>query len=107
MDVHRPNKKTIRFLKWMYIVQTKETVRFLKWMYIVQTKQAIRFLKWIYIVIPHKRQNSLIGVANKRMISKRKCVVRRCLNDMDEENFTNKNSLSPKMEEENSSRKIL
>ena len=41
------------------------------------------------------------------MTCKRKYVVCRCLNDMDEENFTNKNSLSPKMEEENSSRKIL
>ena len=43
----RPNRKTIRFLRWMYIVQTKERIRFLKWMYVVQTKKTIRFLKWM------------------------------------------------------------
>ena len=35
-----PKKKTIRFLKWMYIVlNKKETIRFLKWMYIVLNKK--------------------------------------------------------------------
>ena len=76
-------------------------------MYIIQTKKTVKFLKWMYIVIPQKRQNSLIGATNKKMTCKRKYVVCRCLNDMDKENFSNKNSLSPKMDEENSSRKIL
>ena len=86
---------------------SRKTIRFLKWMYIVQIKKMVKFLKWMYIVIPQKQQNSLIGAANKKMTCKRKYVVCRCLNDMDEENFSNKNSLSPKMDEENSSRKIL
>ena len=39
------------------------------------------------------------------MTCKRKYVIRRCLNDMNEENSSNKNSLSPKMDEENSLKK--
>ena len=46
MDVHLPNeKKTVRFLKWMYIVQIKKMIRFLKWMYIILMKKTIKFPK--------------------------------------------------------------
>ena len=57
-------KKMIRFIKWMYIIQTKyiqtkETIRFLKWMYIVQIKRTTRFLKRKNIIQKFLHKNSL------------------------------------------------
>ena len=70
----KKKKKTIRFLKWMYIVlNKKETIRFLKWMYTVLNKEeTVRYLKWMYLVLRKKGDGVDKRCPNQDEIKKKK-----------------------------------